>query len=199
MHSWEEEAIEQVRAECRIAADWQPRQFSGVFRLLDDVGRTTGVLAALTGHDEETIRQALIGQISFHYLPEDSIALTFASPDGEDSVLTVMSPRDQKAGTKAYLDRLDLDQLRYVSEEADRRIQAKTQEEKRTVWRVCDDSMCRGNFRDTQYLEAVAFMAEEGKRLYAEHEGKGASRPRDMRLELVPMRVAESEYESWFK
>lgn len=199
MYPWEHVTLEQVRDECGIDPDWKMDHFTGVFRLLEDTSQAASDLAELTGHDREELFRALLRATAVYELPEDSRALTFTSPDGEQRLLTVATPRDQKMGTKAYLSRLDLDQVRCARDEADAIIKAKTEEPKRTIWRVCDDLMCRGNFRDTQYMEAVEFMAEQGKKLYAKHGNALPKRARDLQLELVPLRVPESEYESWFE
>ncbi|EES7498731.1 hypothetical protein GW737_11630 [Escherichia coli] len=88
----------------------------------------------------------------------------------------------------------DLDQLRSLCEFVGDLIARKENEPRRTVWRVCADGICFGNFREDEYLKAVAFLAEKA----AEIDADPTSGWRDRRMEILSHRVIESEYESWF-
>ncbi len=88
----------------------------------------------------------------------------------------------------------ELDQLRSLREFVGDLIARKEDEPRRTVWRVCSDGICFGNFRENEYLKAVAFLAEKA----AEIDADPTSDRRDRRMEILSLRVIESEYEVWF-
>ncbi|MBF57681.1 MAG: hypothetical protein CME80_08185 [Halomonas sp.] len=101
-------------------------------------------------------------------------------------------------GIPKYLARLDTDQLYNAQSIVADLIKRKTDETKRVVWRVCDDFMCLGNFREEEYLKAVDFMAEKAKEKHSE-EPPGRLWHKELQIELKPQRVPESEYESFFE
>lgn len=88
----------------------------------------------------------------------------------------------------------DLDQLRSLREFVGDLIARKEDEPRRTVWRVCSDGICLGNFREDEYLKAAAFLLEKATEIDADP----TSDRRDRRLEILSQRVIESEYEGWF-
>jgi len=88
----------------------------------------------------------------------------------------------------------DLDQLRSLREFVGDLIAIKEDEPRRTVWRVCSDGICLGNFRENEYLKAVAFLLEKASAIDADP----TSGRRDRRMEILSHRVIESEYEGWF-
>lgn len=57
--------------------------------------------------------------------------------------------------TQQFLGTLTVDQLRYAREQADSKIKAAEQSAKRVVWRVCQGSICVGNYKEEEY-EAAA-------------------------------------------
>ena len=89
---------------------------------------------------------------------------------------------------------LELDQLRSLREFVGDLIARKEAESRRTVWRVCSDGICLGNFREDEYLKAVAFLAEKASEIDADP----TSDSRDRRMEILSHRVIESEYEGCF-
>lgn len=88
----------------------------------------------------------------------------------------------------------DLDQLRALREFVGDLISKKESESRRTVWRVCSDGICFGNFREDEYLKAVEFLMEKA----IEIDADPTSDRRDRRIEIISQRVIESEYEGWF-
>ncbi|HBW9583323.1 TPA: hypothetical protein RRW88_003180 [Klebsiella pneumoniae] len=88
----------------------------------------------------------------------------------------------------------DLDRLRSLREFVGDLIARKEEESRRTVWRVCSDGICYGNFREEEYLKAVAFLAEKA----VEIDANPTSDRRDRNMEILSHRVIESEYEGWF-
>lgn len=92
-----------------------------------------------------------------------------------------------------YLSNLNLDQLLYARDRADRLIKEKREEEKMLVWRVENSYSCRGNFAESDYLAAVELLCREAKKA---HE-KGFQHPEDGRFELYYMRVPASEYQDY--
>ncbi|MCX9039822.1 hypothetical protein NLN82_27925 [Citrobacter portucalensis] len=88
----------------------------------------------------------------------------------------------------------DLDQLRSLRDNVVELINSKQEEEKKTVWRVVDRYLCWGNFREDEYLLAVACLADKAKELHAEPTSDRC----DRELQIVAKRVAISEYEAYF-
>ena len=101
---------------------------------------------------------------------------------------------------------LDLDQLRSLREFVGDLIARKESETRRTVWRVCSDGICYGNFREEEYLKAVAFLAEKAAEIDADPTSDRrdrrmrfyliASSSRNMRGGLMPKSPAERKASS---
>jgi hypothetical protein len=89
---------------------------------------------------------------------------------------------------------LDLDQLRSLREFVGGLITRKEDEPRRTVWRVCSDGICLGNFKEDEYLKAATFLLEKANEI----DTDPLSDRRDRRLEVLSHLVIESEYETWF-
>ncbi|EOU1312213.1 hypothetical protein [Klebsiella quasipneumoniae] len=95
----------------------------------------------------------------------------------------------------------DLDQLRSLSEFVGGLIVRKENEPRRTVWRVCSDGICLGNFREDEYLKAAAFLLEKATEIDAHPDSIGeigvlrfylvAPSSLNMRVGLVPKSPAE--------
>lgn len=194
----EKHANEILRAELKIEKDWTVQTVNGLWQVESpsDLAQAISEDFADNLEDEETIREIIDHHCKAIGTPEKGRIFLYTSPNKHFRMLATASPRDLLTGTQAFLDRLDLDQLRFARDAVDERINAKIEEEKRTVWRVCDRVMCRGNFREENYLGAVAFMAEEAIRLNSE---AGSKRPRELELRLVAERVVDSEYEEYFE
>ena len=94
---------------------------------------------------------------------------------------------------KSQIEGLDIDQLRNFRNAINEAISQKEEEQKRTVWRVCDRWQSYGNFRDDDYMGAIDRLVETAKKL--NHENDVYSMPLSIERERVP----ESEYEDWFK
>lgn len=88
----------------------------------------------------------------------------------------------------------DLCQLRSLRDNVTERINSKLEEEKKTVWRVIDRWTCWGNFREDEYLLAVACLANKAKELDADAD----SDRQDRELQIVGKRVVASEYDAYF-
>ncbi|WP_035607515.1 hypothetical protein [Edwardsiella tarda] len=89
----------------------------------------------------------------------------------------------------------DLDQLRSLQNFVVELISRKEDEPRKTVWRVCSGGVCYGNFREEEYLKAVALLLEMAKKI---DENPDSDR-RDRHIDVSSIRVVESEYESWFQ
>lgn len=90
---------------------------------------------------------------------------------------------------------LDVEQLHSLLGFVEEKIAAKSQETKRTVWRVVNRGMCYGNFREEQYVQAAEFLLK----MAIKTDSDDSSDRLDRHLELISKRVPLSEYEDWFK
>ena len=91
--------------------------------------------------------------------------------------------------------RYDLYQLRALEEFMQGLIAAKKNEDRKTVWRLCDNSgICHANFREGEYLKAAEHFAVIAKELDSDPHNT----IRDRELRLVAERVPESEYDGYF-
>lgn len=89
--------------------------------------------------------------------------------------------------------RMDKMQMESLLEYLQERIREKREEEKRTVWRVCDKYLCLGNFREDEYLKAAEFLLEKAKEMSNDH----SLTDKERQLDLVAERVPASEYEEY--
>ncbi|WP_221885545.1 hypothetical protein [Vreelandella populi] len=201
---YHEQAAEQkLRDECGIPDDWTATMWESSVRFIGETGVVSRALADKYGTDDWMgISQMIIGATTPMLIPEDCRMFAFRPPEGhvaaEHSFLLTATKRDLEMGTDRYLSRLDEDQLRHARCTIDDLLRLKKDEVKRVVWRVCDDFMCLGNFREDEYLKAVEFMAEKAKENF-EKEPKDKIRHKSLQIELKPERVPESEYESFFQ
>lgn len=197
------EAEQKLRAECSIPDDWTGKVVMLDLFFIRDTGLVAREIAEKFGIEKWTeIGSMIMDRCTRYSQLEGGRTFEFQPPQGHEmegcSFLLTATKRDLTMGTKAYLSRLDEDQLQLARDEAASLIKAKRDEAKRVVWRVCDDTMCLGNFREDDYLGAVEFMANEAKRMRQEI-GDGPIRyPRTLEIQIKPERVPESEYEDFF-
>lgn len=112
---------------------------------------------------------------------------------------------EARISTPEFLDQLTLDQKRYALKRLDEQIKKAEEAPKRTIWRVCTDGLCVGNYREEDYEKAAAHLVRifeahfvrEAARFVAEPYGTlyfGRQVPR-----IEPERVTQFEYETeWF-
>lgn len=98
-------------------------------------------------------------------------------------------------GTEAFLNKLNLDQLRRARDLAIQMITAKEAEQKLVVWCVENNTSRITWFSDADYLKAAEYLLEEAR---ANARSPQNIRMKDKELHLVPVLVPESEYKSWF-
>jgi len=94
-----------------------------------------------------------------------------------------------------YLNGLSETQLKCCYEKAGEMLEAKQNEKKKIVWRVCAGRMCYGSFRTEDYLKALDCVVETGKE---EWDPTDLDNP-CLNIEVIAERVPESEYESYFQ
>lgn len=102
-------------------------------------------------------------------------------------------------GYKEMINGFDLESLENFHSVISGAIAEKKAEETKIVWRVCDQWLCKGNFREEDYLKAVDFMAEKAKKAYGDLKDELTRSSRDLCFEIQLQRVPVSEYEDWFK
>ncbi|ENG0876786.1 hypothetical protein ABU549_004445 [Yersinia enterocolitica] len=102
-------------------------------------------------------------------------------------------------GYKEMINGFDLEQLENFHSVISGAIAEKKAEETKIVWRVCDGWLCKGNFREEDYLKAVDFMAEKAKKAHEDLKNELIRSSRDLCFEIQLQRVPVSEYENWFK
>lgn len=102
-------------------------------------------------------------------------------------------------GYKEMIKGFDLEQLENFHSVISGAIAEKKAEETKIVWRVCDRWLCKGNFREEDYLKAVDFMAEKAKKAHEDLKDKLIRSSRDLCFEIQIELVPISEYENWFK
>lgn len=102
-------------------------------------------------------------------------------------------------GYKEIIKGFDLEQLENFHSVISGAIAEKKAEETKIVWRVCDRWLCKGNFREEDYLKAVDFMAEKAKKAHEDFKDELIRNSRDLCFEIQIERVPISEYEEWFK
>lgn len=91
--------------------------------------------------------------------------------------------------TNQYLASLNLDQLIYARDLADKLISAKKQEKRRIVWCVEDNITRLAFFPDDRYVDAAEFLLRK-----ARDNASLARHPHDKRLRVDCIHVLESEY-----
>tara|TARA_R110000850_G_scaffold121623_4_gene239397 strand:- start:1286 stop:1906 length:621 start_codon:yes stop_codon:yes gene_type:complete len=199
----EREAEQQLRDECGIPDDWASKAITIDMFFLSDHGRLARDITQAYGIDDSFEVSRMIREACTRLcMPEGLRMFEFKPPTGHEmegySFLLTATKRDLEMGIPKYLARLDTDQLYNAQSIVADLIKRKTDETKRVVWRVCDDFMCLGNFREEEYLKAVDFMAEKAKEKHSE-EPPGRLWHKELQIELKPQRVPESEYESFFE
>ncbi|MBT2773791.1 hypothetical protein J7J47_16330 [Halomonas sp. ISL-60] len=199
----EREAEQQLRDECRIPDDWSGKAITIDMFFLSDHSRLARDITQAYGIDDSFEVSRMIREACTRLcVPEGLRMFEFVPPAGHEmegySFLLTATKRDMEMGIPKYLGRLDTDQLYNAQSIIAELIKKKTDEPKRVVWRVCDDFMCLGNFREEDYLKAVEFMAEKAKQKYAD-EPNDKLRHKQLQIEIKPERVPESEYESFFE
>jgi hypothetical protein len=98
-----------------------------------------------------------------------------------------------KLSIPKYIEELGLPQLERIVELATNKINKIKEEEKFTVWRVCDSRFCLGNFRQEDFGSAVECLINEIK-YYAEKFPNS-----DISIILEGQKEHKSEYESYFE
>jgi len=89
--------------------------------------------------------------------------------------------------TKNYLNGLDYDQLIFARDFAQRLIDVKSKEKKKTLWRVTDGWVVFGNFSENDYIKAAELLLDKAKIIDTENKDKP-------NLYLESFQVRESEY-----
>lgn len=95
------------------------------------------------------------------------------------------------------LDGLDSIQLGNLQEIINKRLASIKQQEKKIVWRVYNQNMCEGNFREEDYLGAVDCLAKRSADLWQDDLYPRSTR--DLNISIEGERVPAEEYESWFE
>jgi hypothetical protein len=95
------------------------------------------------------------------------------------------------AGTRTYLEKLSLDQLRYARDAAIEMIAEREKEQMLVVWCLEDRSARLEVFADSDYVKAAEKLLELARANAASPQNL---RPRDKELHLVPIEVPGSEY-----
>lgn len=98
-------------------------------------------------------------------------------------------------GTREYLAKLDLDQLRFARDAAAEMIAEKESEQKRVVWCLSDRDSTLETFSDADYVKAAEKLLETARVNAAYPPGKLSAR--DKELHLVARLVPASEYADW--
>lgn len=94
-----------------------------------------------------------------------------------------------------FLKGLSESQLQFCHQMSGKMIEAKNEEEKKIIWRVCAGRMCYGNFRTEDYLKALDCVVETGKEEWNPNDLDNPC----LNIEVVAERVPASEYESYFQ
>lgn len=97
-------------------------------------------------------------------------------------------------GTREFLSKLDLDQLRHAKDLVGELLAEREQEQKKPVWCVSDRDMQLKTFSSEGYLQAAEFLVAQARENAA---SKVPMRPRDMELHLSAAMVPASEYDEW--
>lgn len=97
-------------------------------------------------------------------------------------------------GTREYLGKLNLDQLRYARDAAEEMIAELEKEQKLVVWCLEDRDTRIDTFADADYVKAAEKLLEIARDNAASPQNMKA---RDKELHLVPIFVPESEYAEW--
>ena len=97
-------------------------------------------------------------------------------------------------GTNEYLNRLDLDQLKYARDRANELIAEKENGQKLVVWCLEDRDTRLETFADGDYVKAAESLLEKARQNAASLQNLP---PRDKELHLVPIFVPASEYPEW--
>ncbi len=97
-------------------------------------------------------------------------------------------------GTREYLGKLSLDQLRYARDAAAEMIAELEKEQKLVVWCLEDRDTRLETFADANYVKAAEKLLETARDNAASPQGMKA---RDKELHLVAIFVPASEYAEW--
>lgn len=91
---------------------------------------------------------------------------------------------------------LDSIQLSNLQDIINKRLASIKQQEKKIVWRVYNQKMCEGNFREENYLGAVDCLAKISANLWQDDNNRTTY---DLNISIVGEKVPAEEYESWFE
>ena len=97
-------------------------------------------------------------------------------------------------GTREYLAKLNLDQLRYARDAVVEMIAELEKEQKRVVWCLEDRYTRLQTFSDAEYVKAAEKLLDTARDNAASQNGMKAL---DKELHLVAIFVPESEYAEW--
>jgi hypothetical protein len=97
-------------------------------------------------------------------------------------------------GTREYLGKLNLDQLRYARDTAVEMIAELEKEQKLVVWCLEDRDTIIHTFSEANYVKAAEKLLEVARDNAASPQGMKA---RDKELHLVALFVPASEYAEW--
>ena len=111
----------------------------------------------------------------------------------------------QSIGTDAWVAALTLDQMRYARDQMAEKIKAAEAQPKRTVWRVCNGSICEGNYREDDFEKAVDHLLRIYKSKFMEEALGWIEKPYgyltfERQLPgITPELVTQFEYDTeWF-
>ena len=91
-----------------------------------------------------------------------------------------------------YLKELDYGQLVFARDQAEKMINYKNKENRRTVWQVNDGCAVYGNFPENDYLKAAEKLLCEAKLIVAKKTNR-------LNLRVEKISVRESEYEDYIR
>ena len=97
-------------------------------------------------------------------------------------------------GTREYLAKLNLDQLRYARDAAAEMIAELEKEQKLVVWSLGDRDTRLKTFADSHYVQAAEELLKTARENAASPQRMKA---RDKELHLVALFVPASEYAEW--
>ncbi|MCM8742352.1 hypothetical protein [Pseudomonas koreensis] len=120
-------------------------------------------------------------------------------------VIRCFHGHEQNVSTDEWVGVLTLDQLVYARDQIDQKIKAAHAQPKRTVWRVCNGSICEGNYREEDFEKAANHLLRIYKSKFMEEAQGWIEKPYgyltfERQLPgITPELVTQFEYDTeWF-